>query len=285
MSNELRIGLIVTHPKKPEWGPGRVLDLQGTHAIVYFRDIPGDDPNLAVRTLDLQYASLNTGDVQSDPLLDNLPPYRDGRFVHATAKRVTIEQAIEKFHAIFPLYFEDAAYIGEARSTPSSSKGERAYKWAAHELFKNSLGDGKLGALLSNGAIDEIRRLALTVERRTNLLAVFEKAALSDALEDIRAATEFFRALDQVLSARSIVPSHFSDYLRAVKNLPSSGKTGPAKWTVATIFPYLAQPDHFMFLKPEVTQQCAARLTFDLAYSSDLNWSTYERLLVMSRHA
>ena len=37
-----------------------------------------------------------------------------------------------------------------------------------------------------------------------------------------------------------------------------------------------------MFLKPEVTQQCAERLTFDLAYSSDLNWPTYERLLVMS---
>jgi len=77
-----------------------------------------------------------------------------------------------------------------------------------------------------------------------------EIAGMRIDVSDLRAATEFLRALDQVLSAPSIVPSQFNDYLRAVKNLPSSGKTGPAKWTVATIFPYLAQPDRFMFLKP-----------------------------------
>jgi len=38
-----------------------------------------------------------------------------------------------------------------------------------------------------------------------------------------------------------------------------------------------------MFLKPLVTQDCAARLTFDLAYSTDLRWETYSRLLTMSQ--
>jgi len=179
MRNELRVGLIVMHPKKPEWGPGRILDLRAGQATVYFRDIPGDDANAAVRTLDLQYTSLHPAEVQSDILLDNLPPYQDGRFVRATPKRVTIEQALANFHAIFPLYFEDPAYIGEVGRSPS---------------------------------------------------------------------------------ARLVQPS------------------GPSR----RFSPIWAQPDRFMFLKPEVTQQCAARLTFDLAYSSDLNWPTYERLLVMS---
>ena len=37
-----------------------------------------------------------------------------------------------------------------------------------------------------------------------------------------------------------------------------------------------------MFFKPEVTQKCAARLVFDLQYSTELEWATYQRLLEMS---
>jgi hypothetical protein len=38
-----------------------------------------------------------------------------------------------------------------------------------------------------------------------------------------------------------------------------------------------------MLLKPEMTKVCAERLTYDVLYSSQLNWSTYERLLDMSQ--
>jgi len=39
-----------------------------------------------------------------------------------------------------------------------------------------------------------------------------------------------------------------------------------------------------MFLKPEVTQDCAARLIFELNYRPQLNWLTYAKLLEMSRY-
>jgi hypothetical protein len=39
-----------------------------------------------------------------------------------------------------------------------------------------------------------------------------------------------------------------------------------------------------MFLKPNVTKDCAARLTFDLKYSPQLNWATYSKLLEMSHY-
>ncbi len=68
-------------------------------------------------------------------------------------------------------------------------------------------------------------------------------------------------------------------------NLPSQeGDTSPAKWTVATLPPFLAKLSEFMFLKPEVTQDCAARLMFDLQDSTQLNWTTYAKLLEMSDH-
>ena len=270
MAQEVSTGLIVTHPGKPEWGPGRVLDIQGTHIIVYFRDLPGDHPEDAVKKFDSRSAILEPATTQPDPFLDNLPPYRDGRFVQPPRKRVTLDEGIAKFHSLFPLYFEDPAYIGIARNTPTASTGERAYKWAAHELFADTLGGGRLRAQLDDGAIEQVRQRALAVEGRTNLLAVFEKAALRDGLREDRAANQYFLALDQVLSAPDVEPGLFGRYLHAVESLPSGGNTSPAKWTVATILPYLAQPDRFMFLKPQVTQDCAARLTFDLCYTTEL---------------
>jgi hypothetical protein len=189
---------------------------------------------------------------------------------------VTLEQGITKFRSLFPLFFQDPAYIGDLKT------GERAYKWAAHELFDSTLGNGRLGALLAAGALDEVRQRALAVEGRTNLLAVFEKAALRDALRSDAAAKRYFDCLKALLDGAVIEPGRFTEYLAAVEDLPSGGRTSPAKWTVATILPYLAQPHRFMFLKPEVTQDCAARLTFDLAYRTELAWKTYSRLLTMS---
>ena len=37
-----------------------------------------------------------------------------------------------------------------------------------------------------------------------------------------------------------------------------------------------------MFLKPQPTKDCADRLRFDLQYSADLRWITYNQLLLLS---
>jgi len=38
-----------------------------------------------------------------------------------------------------------------------------------------------------------------------------------------------------------------------------------------------------MFLKPEVSKECADRLAFNLNYTPTLNWLTYQKLLEMSK--
>lgn len=273
-----RAGLLVAHPQRPEWGPGRVLSVDGTKITVYFRDLPGDHPEAAVRTIETKYVSLAVAPNQSDPFLENLPPFAHGRFERPLRRRVTLREGIDLFGSLYPLYFEDPGYLRDVEG------GEREYKWRAHERFVSSLGGGQLTVLLAAGELAEIRRRVLAVEGGLNLLAVFEKAALRDGLADDSGALRLFSALHRVLDAPGVDPSGFEAYVAAVESLPSKeGMTSPAKWPVATILPFVADPERFMFLKPGVTQQCAERLTFDLAYRPQPNWTTYARLLEMAQ--
>ena len=272
----LEQGTLVLHPARPAWGPGRVLAVKGHKLTVYFRDLLDGDANRAVKMIDTSAAPLQRSPIQTDSQLDNLPPYENGAFVQKTKSRVTLEQGIERFGSRFPLYFDDPAYLGDAK------KGERNSKWAAHQKFVDTLGGGLLEELLAADNVAELRRRALAVEGGTNLLSVVEKAALREAIADPDAAREFFTRLSAVLLEPTPSEPTFQAFLDSADTVPRPGKSAAAKWTIATILPYLADPTRFMFLKPEVTQKCAARLMFDLRYSTELEWATYERLLEMS---
>jgi hypothetical protein len=68
-----------------------------------------------------------------------------------------------------------------------------------------------------------------------------------------------------------------------VTSLPAKeGRARVGTWPVLTMVPFIARPDCHMLLKPEMTKESAARLAYDISYSAQLNWSTYERLLDMS---
>lgn len=270
-------GLLVQHPRMPDWGPGKVLAVEGTKLTVYFRDLPGKHPEDAVKKMDVGRVPLEFAEVQSDPFLDNLPSFRDGKFDKPPRTRLTLKEGIALFHHRYPLYFDDPQYIGDLKT------GERAYKWAAHDLFLYTLGDGQAEELLASGQIAELTRRALAVEGRLNIVSVYEKAAFRDGLKDQDAALAYFASLFDLLGTGEIDSTIFERYIASIDRLPAKeGKQPPAKWTVATILPFAAQPNRFMFLKPEVTQECAARLMFDLNYRPQLNWLTYSKLLAMS---
>jgi hypothetical protein len=270
------VGRLVLHM---ELGLGRILLMEGPKATVYFRDLAGASPEEAIRKINTSVVPLPDAPTQSDPILDNLPPYANGKFQRTVRRRVTLDEGIEKFRSHYPLFFEDRDYVGDVK------KGERVYKWTAHELFLRELGEGKLGRLISEGRLGDARRQALAVEGRLKLLTIFEKAAFHDALKDDAAAKLYLEALDSILAAPHVEQKSFERYLDVVAGLPSKeGKTSPDKWTIATILPFLAKPSQFMFLKPGVTQDCAARLMFDLQYTTQLNWTTYAKVLEMSEY-
>jgi hypothetical protein len=269
-------GMLVRHPAKPEWGLGKILEVRANRVTVHFRS----DVDSESRVIATNHCALEIATEQSDPILDNLPLFRDGRF-EVKAKRVTFEDGIRRFLEIFPGGFADPNYLG-SNTLARADVGERNYKWEAHVRYVEALGNGKAEVLLSTGNIEELTQRALMVTtKQMNLLSPFEAMAFRDGLMGSRnAAVGFFAALCPFIEATAPREDLFASLVDALEALPvERGKARVATWPVVTLLPFLARPDRFMFLKPEPTSECAARMRFDLQYTSELRWLTYKKLM------
>lgn len=271
-STDLNPGVLVQHPK---FGLGKVVEVRPSNVLVHFRD-----DNQDVRRLSIDKSGLSVSQTESDPRLDSLPPFQDGKF-GGRSKRIGLADAIDAFVRNFPGGFEDPAYIGSPIFR-AEEPGERAFKWAAHESYEAALGNGLLEQLLAAGDLAEISQRILAVVKPTKMLSPFEATALRDGLVDEGPARRFFDAIVEFVAAPPTEP-RFERLASALENLPAKpGKARLATWPVLTILPFLARPDQFMFLKPEPTVAGAHRLRFDLQYEASLRWITYYRLMTLS---
>ncbi len=267
----LKVGTIVIHPTREDWGPGKVVKAEAGRVHVVWRDLPDREAKRIVTSV----IRLQKAPEQSDPVLDNLPPLveEEGK-LFLPKERVTFQQAISAFHAKYPQGFSDPGYIGDAH------KGERYYKWVAHEYCLQRLGNGRFRELLHNDPVklaEEVIRCA----GKVNLLHMTEQAALRDALQVESPARTFLARLADLLDAATITEDVFAPYAEATCNLPAE-RGRVATWPVATIIPFLFKPDCHMFLKPGVTKNAADSLGFHLNYRTEPNWLTYRRLLDMA---
>ncbi len=202
-----------------------------------------------------------TGPESSHPLLENRV-LRSGK---RGAKTPTILQLKESFLRQFPGGFEDTKYV----------KFERAYKVAASDLLKRTLSSEELNRLLSAGDHAEVCRRVFAVISRTNLVFPNEKRDLFEGLTGEGCAL-FSRALADLLYGSSSSQDRFERFAKMLEGV------GAAKWTIATYFRFLAEPETQMFLKPEATKAAAEACGLELNYRPDLNWRTYESLLTVS---
>src|SRR5579872_3800734 len=141
------VGTLVQHVTRPEWGPGKVLDVSGATVTVYFRDYTETKAGDALKKISRNY--LRIAEVQIDPWLDNIPPLRNGSLGLAKT-RLTVEQAVTFFRHRFPLGFTDPAYAEE----------ERTYKVRHRDLYQELFGNGIGPKLLQMDSIDELVRRA-----------------------------------------------------------------------------------------------------------------------------
>lgn len=260
--SDFHAGDLVQHAT---FGLGKVLDVNLQHVLIHFRD-----DNQDVRKLAIGKAPITLPDVQSDPQLDSLPAFHDGKF-EGKSKRIGIDDAIGEFLKQFPKGFEDPAYAEQ-----------RALKWAAHEQFEAALGGGLAEELLAANEVAEITQQAVALLGPTKLLSKFELIALRDGLGEAPLAKRFFGALLEFVKAPADEP-RFTQLTTAIGNLPATTpKARVASWPVLTVLPFLARPDLFMFLRPEPTVAAALRLRFDLHYDPSLNWLTYHQLMTLS---
>lgn len=174
----------------------------------------------------------------------------------------------KRFLRFFPDAFEDQRYI----------EWERTYKWEAHKLFRQLLSREKFESLLRKGDCGEIAKRALQVESRCNFLFSFEKMALRDGLRSSDGAASFAEGLYELLFESAPLKERFIQWIVSISQLPRT-KSRVLSWPVVTFFPFIAQPQKFIILKPTAMRVAADELGFQFDYSSKPNYATYASLL------
>lgn len=178
------------------------------------------------------------------------------------------QKCLDKFLRFFPEGFQDENYYG----------WERGYKWKAHEKWNELLNRHKYLTLLDEGNFTEIANTAISIESRTNLLFSFEKIAIRDAIKTVKGARLFSEGLSEFLHSRRNIKDKFDKWFNVVAKLPR-WQTRVLTWPILTVFEFIAQPEKYIFLKPNVTRVAAAEYGFNFNYHAPPSIETYLSLL------
>ena len=73
------VGSLVTHPNKPEWGPGKVLDVQADVLVIDFRDLPRGPGSASVKRINIKVMPLPLAQSQTDSDLDARIHHKDAK--------------------------------------------------------------------------------------------------------------------------------------------------------------------------------------------------------------
>lgn len=248
----------IKHPTKTEWGVGEVLeDEKGGNVRVFF-------VNAGEKKISLQYVKFDMASEEESihPVLDNLKIAK----ASADIKYQSLNQSINHFREKFPEGFYGDKF----------EQQERSYKLKAHRLANEVLNKEDFASLIKNKDYDDICKRALKVSNATNLIFPNEKMALKDGLSDQRAKELFSISLFNLLYGDEELNDRFNSFAKFLENIKAD------KWTIASYFQFVIQPDKFMFIKPTITQHVAELCGYEINYQPKLNWLTYKSVLNFS---
>jgi len=260
---------------KPEWGRGKIRSVKEGRAYILFES----DPDRIERKFSLYSDVLKLSENQDSASFKGKAKGVRSGLSKKTPKvlpRIELTVLLNTFKTKYPGGFDDPIYREDLK------KGERAYKEAVMAYFKeNFLNDNKMKQAVE-------RKDALYLKEHSNKLfgkslnlpAPQEIISLRNALENEAYTLELFEALIKVLEDSEIRQETMAPYLEVFNHTPV---VGFAKWPLATLFPFLAQPERHMFLKPEATKNFAGWVGWELNYDPRLNWRTYSSLLEMTK--
>ena len=145
-------------------------------------------------------------------------------------------------------------------------------------MARTILAESELTPLVQSENYAEVCRRAKQVLGKTNLVFPNEMMAFSDGLKSGDGERQFAVGLYRSLYGDEEPATQFTQFAEVLERM------GAAKWTLATYWLFLRHPEEFMFVKPKVTQDAAALCRFDILYSPQLSWGTYQRILAFSKH-
>lgn len=175
---------------------------------------------------------------------------------------------IETFLAVFPGGFGDRQQLSQ----------ERDYKIAARDLCLELLSQSRFHALLEEKNWAELFDRAKQVVNKTNLIqGSFEKPKFLDAIKDPGNAPEYFKALYDVLWGCDSFYERFQRYCDVLEKMKLN------KWTYATYFSFLADPENGMFVKPTVLKKSLEITRYGLDYAATPSAELYRQVLDFSK--
>jgi hypothetical protein len=272
MDEPFKKGERVKHATKTEWGIGEVLaNESGGKVPVFFEDVGAKEFDLA----HAKFVRL--------PGVDGASGYLTAlvKHHHAEAAKpapiagkkkpefMSFAKAVQNFLSYFPSGFKDPEYLDGARS-------QRKFKFDAHLLMIDLLGNTTFSALLDQADFKEIYDRAKRVINKTILISPYEKIWFSNGVAVEANQKRFAESLYDLLYGESGLQLRFERYAEMLSAI------GAAKWPIATYFLFITFPENQMFLKPVVTQDAARVLNQEINYRPELNWLTYSQVLALA---
>jgi hypothetical protein len=259
--SELANGILVRHVSL---GVGKVVALEPFAVHVFF---PAAEKRFATKLrLPDAHSLLRRDGVEPDAWLQGLSAFTldpETRRYALAASWMTHEQAVAQFLAARPGAF----------AQPAGAKSRASVWRAASEAFARTLLGGEGDRLVRAGDDRELVKRALAVARLVApALSDDDAEIFAEALAEPAQATLFFERLFELVAVPSPSRARFDRLFAAATTLASEPD---AAWILATLFPFLAQPERQAFLHPRTARDAARRLGCDLRWDDAPNWATY----------
>lgn len=201
------------------------------------------------------------------------PAAGSGRKSKAPPKKpdITFEQQVAYFMKLYPVGFEDEAYIKSERGETGTKAYDRL-KDAALERAEEQLSQQSLDALVDGEQTDELHEMLhglLVATKSTTQKA--EATRFQNLPNDVRVGVG--ESLRELLYGDRSYAIRFDSFVAAL-----DVEGGPT-WPLATLFQALVYPADHIFIKPTFMKKQALILDIDPKYDTTPNATTYEQFV------
>jgi hypothetical protein len=188
---------------------------------------------------------------------------------------ITFEQQVAYFMKLYPVGFEDEAYIKAERGEPGA-KGAEKLKEAALERVEDLLSQKNLDDMIASGSYEEIHQMIyelLTSTKSTTQKS--EATRFKNMSEETRESVG--QSLRELLYGERSYSIRFDSFVAALD--VEDGTT----WPLSTLLQALVYPADHLFVKPTFFKKQALILDIDPKYDTSPNATTYEQFLQAAR--